>query len=203
MSRGRRMEEYCLEYLRLHNRTSYSFCDGQSRFLWSNSIDDQSQMARYRRRSRTGMHCYEAMIKGEPSVIHCVRTILDALTLPTTPINSLPLSKVICLGHGYLENHSCSTVLATVMDCLSSYCWISNQLVAGSIIVTHLQINSSFPFYLFLKGPIKSTHSLSHGGALASFGGRNSYFLLSSFISLAYWANFYIIRNVISHVWPP
>jgi hypothetical protein len=36
------------------------------------------------------------------------------------PINSLPLSKVICVGHGYLENHSCSTILATVMDCLSS-----------------------------------------------------------------------------------
>src|SRR5687768_16810051 len=92
-------------------------------------------------------------------------------------MNSLTLSNVTWVGHGYLENHSCSAILATVIDFLSSYWWISNQPDAGSIIVTHLQTRSGLPFLLILYGPIRSIHILSHIRASASFGGKCPYFL--------------------------
>src|SRR6476620_859697 len=96
--------------------------------------------------------------------------------LNSCPMNSLPLSNVIWVGQGYLESHSCSAILATVIALLSSYWCISNQPDAGSIIVTHLHTRSGLPLRLILYGPIRSMHILSHIRASASLGGKWPYF---------------------------
>ena len=49
------------------------------------------------------------------------------MSLKSCPMNSLPLSDITIDGQGYLHNHSCSTMFATVMDLLSSY----GSLVGG------------------------------------------------------------------------
>src|SRR3982750_4698839 len=91
-------------------------------------------------------------------------------------MHSIPLSNVIWVGQGYLESHSCSAILATVIACLSSYWCILNQPDAGSIIVTHLQISTSLPLHLILYGPIRFMHILSYIRASASLGGKWPYF---------------------------
>jgi hypothetical protein len=68
-------------------------------------------------------------------------------------------------------------MLATVIDLLSLYWYISNQPVAGSIIVTHLHMRSFFPFLRIVYGPIKSIRILSHGLASATFHGSHPYLL--------------------------
>jgi hypothetical protein len=98
-----------------------------------------------------------------------------ALVLELKTKNGLNVLFIRCDNAG--ENKTTLTLLlATVIDCLSSYCCISNRPVAGSIIVTHLHIESLFPFLLIVQGPIKSTQSLSHGVASASLGGSTPYF---------------------------
>ena len=74
-------------------------------------------------------------------------------------------------------------MLATVIDFLSSYCLISNQLVAGSIIVMAFKGLILIPFTLLLisYGPIRLTHSLSHGIANASFLAKVHTFWIVSF----------------------
>ncbi len=80
-------------------------------------------------------------------------------------------------------SHSCSTMLVTVIDFLSSYCLISNQPVAGSIIVMHFKggILTPFMLLLILYGPMRLTHSQSHGIVAASFSGKLPYFWIVSF----------------------
>jgi hypothetical protein len=92
-------------------------------------------------------------------------------------MNSEPGSLLTCVGQGYLETHSSSAMFVTVIARLSSYCWISNQLVAGSIIVTHLHIRFAPPFLQMVYGPMRSMHILSQGIASASFSGRCPHFL--------------------------
>ena len=61
------------------------------------------------------------------------------------------LSKIIFLGHGYLLSQHCSTALTTVMASLFGICFISNQEVAGSIIVTHQMVE--YFFFISLDFP--------------------------------------------------
>jgi hypothetical protein len=51
------------------------------------------------------------------------------------------------------------------------------QLVAGSIIVTHLHIEFASPFLRMVYGPMRSMHILSQEIAYASFSGRSPNFL--------------------------
>ena len=71
-------------------------------------------------------------------------------------------------------------MLDTVMDCLSSHWQISNQPVAGCVMVTALQIKAFLPFLLILCGPMRSTHILSHGWDSASFSGKWPHFCFFS-----------------------
>ena len=105
-------------------------------------------------------------------------------------LNSLPLSNIIFRQRGYLQNQHLLTKLLTMSEDLSMYAslaflffsvvgtmsstgssTISNQLVAGSIIVRHMKSNSvlSLPFTVY--GPIRSTHKYSHGMLTTSFVG--------------------------------
>jgi hypothetical protein len=92
-------------------------------------------------------------------------------------------------------------MLATVIDLLSLYWCISNQPVAGSIIVTHLLVRSFIPLLRIVYGPIKSIHILSHGLASASYGGSHPYSYFR-FGSLASWACLNIGCYLVSHFGP-
>ena len=61
------------------------------------------------------------------------------------PINSEPWSYVIFVGHGYLDSHAISTLFATTSEVAVSDCIISNQLVAGSIMVIAWRRSVFFP----------------------------------------------------------
>merc|ERR1739837_55009 len=112
--------------------------------------------------------------------------ILTSIIAANSTLNSDPLSKVIFLGHGYLDNHACSTAWATVCASLLGICFISNQEVAGSIIVTYHMVEyfflTSFDLAYFLigilYGPIRSTHNWCHGTTSGSFAGSRPYFFL-------------------------
>ena len=93
------------------------------------------------------------------------------------PKNSFPLSYVTCVGQGYLQNHSCLAMLATVSERLFGICCSSNQPVAGSIIGIALQTRSSFPFLQILYGPIRLIKILALGSDSASLGGMCPYFV--------------------------
>ena len=113
------------------------------------------------------------------------------------------LSTIYCL-HGYLLNQVLFANVLTVADDLSKYgcfCWIcvslplrpfvpmgisstrcdignstiSNQLVAGSIIVTHIKSITVLSLPLRVYGPMRSTHSASQGLVMASFAGSFPY----------------------------
>jgi len=87
-------------------------------------------------------------------------------------------------------------MLATVIDFLSSYCLISNQPVAGSIIVVHFKggILTPLILLLILHGPMRLTHSLSHGFTSAVFSGRRPYFFTCFF-------SFWQMAHVIGLIW--
>ncbi len=55
---------------------------------------------------------------------------------------------------------------------------ISNQLVAGSIIVRHMQSILEPSLSLRVYGPMMSTHNASQGVVMTSFGGTRPYFWL-------------------------
>ena len=99
-------------------------------------------------------------------------------------MNLLPWSRVTKEGRRYHTNHSCLTIIATVIDFLSLYYLILNQPVVGSIIVTHFKggILTPFTLFLILYGPMRSMHNHSHGFTCsASFSGKSPYFLLCFF----------------------
>ena len=107
--------------------------------------------------------------------------------LANSSMNSVPQSKVIIVGQGYLVNHVSSTELATIAASLLGISLISNHPVAGSIIVTHHKVSVFFPGRFIVYGPIRLTHNFSHGSASASLIGRCPYF--------------FFVRFVIWHVW--
>ena len=59
---------------------------------------------------------------------------------------------------------------------LLGICAISNQLVAGSIIVRHHNLSGFFTFWGIVYGPIRSTHRVSQGFVSACLGGSLPYF---------------------------
>ena len=62
---------------------------------------------------------------------------------------------------------------------------ISNQLVAGSIIVTHIKSICVLSLPLRVYGPMRSTHNASQGLVIASFVGSLPYLSWSAFVHLA------------------
>ncbi len=108
-------------------------------------------------------------------------------------LNSLPLSYIKYRHRGYLLNQVVYTKLLICTEVLSNYksaflaflfvtllplvsLWsigsstISNQLVAGSIIVRHINsiLEPSLPLRVY--GPIRSTHNTLQGIVMTSFG---------------------------------
>ena len=66
----------------------------------------------------------------------------------TSPMNSMPLSNISWVGHGYRVSHVCSTTFATRSAVLVLISLISNHDVAGSIIVTHHSVNFLWLFLI-------------------------------------------------------
>ena len=71
-------------------------------------------------------------------------------------------------GRGYLRNQTGLVYLMIYHFFL--YCLISEQHIAGSIIVTYFN-HGVFPFYTFFNGGVIPTHSLYHSMELASSRG--------------------------------
>ena len=82
------------------------------------------------------------------SVIPYSASTMDILNLWRT--NYFPWSYVISIGLGYIESHGVSTMFATYISFVSSYCAISNHPVTWSIIVTSFRCNFSFFTHLFM-----------------------------------------------------
>ena len=114
------------------------------------------------------------------------------IVLNLCPANSLPRSILIFLGQGHLLSHCCSTMLATEIALLSLHSAISNQPVAGSIIVTASSCKGFSLLLLLLpdlvlvvllqlmvcQGPVKSTQSSSQGTVSVSLTRRCPCFFL-------------------------
>ena len=75
---------------------------------------------------------------------------------------------------------SASVVFLLPLVCLWSFGSpsISKQLVAGSIIVRHINLILEPSFLLRVYGPMRSTHNASQGVIMTSFGGTCPYFWL-------------------------
>ena len=122
-------------------------------------------------------------------------------------MNSVPLSKMTSCGQGYLVSQVCSTklVMTSAHLVLGTLC-ISNQPVAGSIIVMHQRIRSVFPFLLILYGPIMSTHSFSQRRLFAFFSGISGkcpYFFFVFLVSWHVWHvehSFWMCSCILDHV---
>ena len=68
------------------------------------------------------------------------------------------------------------------MEVLSFISTISNQPVAGSIIVRHHKVKAFLYFLLSVYGPMRSTHRVSQGSASACFSDKNPYFFVYLFV---------------------
>ena len=67
-----------------------------------------------------------------------------------------PWSYMISVVQGYLVNHLVSTKFMTVIARLLLYCLILDHPIAGSIVVTALNVKFSFfPFYQYEVGTYK------------------------------------------------
>ena len=80
---------------------------------------------------------------------------------------------------------------------VSGMCPISNQPVAGSMIVNAQIVLSQISFVsgflvLIEKGPMQSTHTVCHGLNLRSLGGNLPYFPLVRF---AIWHSLQVVHN--------
>jgi len=79
---------------------------------------------------------------------------------------------------------------------------ISNQLLAGSIMVRHIKSISDPSLPLRVNGQIKSKHRNSQGVSTTSFGGSFPYFHFFSFIDLTRFAGFDVISDIFSYIFP-
>ena len=75
--------------------------------------------------------------------------------------NLVPRSNTIRCGSGYQVNEFFLVIYAISAAFLLSICVISNQPVAGSIIVRHHYSSGFFLFRGIVYGPMRSTHSAS------------------------------------------
>ena len=89
----------------------------------------------------------------------------------TLAIKSIPLSNTACVGLGYLIYQVVSNLLAMMSARLVSIDVISNQTVAGSIIVKAHRVNFLLLFRISY-GPMRLIHRVSQGVVLA-FLARN------------------------------
>ena len=94
-------------------------------------------------------------------------------------LNSVPLSKMTFLGRGYLASHVVlNNWLILALDfSFSGSSVISNQPVAGSMNVIAINVRSLPVLSVTVYGPIKSTHTVSHGVVVVFLGGNFPYFL--------------------------
>ena len=103
-------------------------------------------------------------------------------------MNSVLLSRISSWGQGYIFSQVCSTILATTSDLLvPGTCLISNQPVAGSIIVTHHISKGSLPFLSIFYGTIISTYRNSYGVNSWSFAGRCPYLVCTFLFTRHMW----------------
>jgi hypothetical protein len=100
-------------------------------------------------------------------------------------MNYVPQSRMTSWGNGYQESQVHSAMLATTStDFVLGACFVSNQSVAGSIIVTHHNLKVDFSFLrASQQGVIMSAHNFSHRGLSASFSGSLPCFFFVLFVS--------------------
>ena len=84
-------------------------------------------------------------------------------------------SRIILLGHGYLDNHVCSILFAITSADLVLIVVMSNQLVAGSIMINACKVSVWLFGCLKDYGPMRSTQINSHGLTLTYLSGRCLY----------------------------
>ena len=87
----------------------------------------------------------------------------------------MPWSRIILLGHKYLDNHVYSILFAITSVDLVLIAVISNQPVAGLIMVNACNVSVWLFDCLKDYGPMKLTQSVSHGFTLASLAGKFLY----------------------------
>ena len=92
----------------------------------------------------------------------------------TLAINSVPLSNITCVGLGYLVSQVISNVLPMMSACLVFIEVMSNQPMAGSIIVKAHRINFLLLFKISYI-PMRSIHRVSQGVVLAFLAGNLPY----------------------------
>ena len=92
----------------------------------------------------------------------------------TLAMNSVPLSNTTCVGQGYLVSQVVSNLLAMMSTRLVSIDVMSNQPMAGSIIVKAHRFNFLLLFRI-LYSPMRLIHSVSQGVALAFLVGNLPY----------------------------
>ena len=90
-------------------------------------------------------------------------------------MNSVPWSRIILLGHGYLDNHVHSILFAMTLADLVLITVMWNQPVAGSIMVKACNVSFWLLGCLNEYGPMRSTKSVSRGLTLASLARRCLY----------------------------
>ena len=97
-------------------------------------------------------------------------------------MNYFPWSNVIPIGLGYLDIHVVSTKLAIDILLSSSYCYISNHPVIGSITGTDFMGMFYFlPFSCMTQGLTRYKQSLFHGIPSADLADNLPYFYLIVF----------------------
>ena len=92
----------------------------------------------------------------------------------TSAIKSVPLSNTTCVGLGYLVSQVVSNLLAMISAHLVSIDIMSNQPVAGSIIVKAHRVNFLLLFKM-LHGPMRLIHRVSQDVVSAFFAGNLPY----------------------------
>ena len=90
----------------------------------------------------------------------------------TSFVNYVPWSRIIFVGHRYLDSHVCSCLFAMTSEYLVLIDVMFNHPVAGLIIVNANNCCVWLFSCLNLYMPISSTQSISHGIVSASLAGK-------------------------------
>jgi hypothetical protein len=103
------------------------------------------------------------------------------IILATSTMKSVHRSRVIHCGRGCLVNQVVSQMSAASAAVLLEIHSISNQPVAGWIMVRHHSFRFFLPLRSTLQGPVRSTRSASHRLSSASFAGSSPHFWFVNF----------------------
>ena len=117
----------------------------------------------------------------------------------TLAINFIPLSNTTCVGLGYLVSQVVSSLLAMMSARLVSSDVMSNQPVAGSIIVKANRVNFLLLFKI-LYGPMRLIHTVSQGVVLAFLASNLPYLTV---LVLVIWHAGHNVQTVVTVLLSP